>query len=478
MSAVLYSDVLAAAQPSDAALNVRPIPKRWTAVLIVGDLVMFLLAARAATSFVQSHWNAGVDVQQVGISTVIYAAVWSAIFWRLGLYSRSLAFNVRDEFYYTAAALCIGALPQFVIFSIFPSISTSRAALGLSLLLSIPAVGIFRASVHKAYELATRSGLRVVVVGDPSRIDGVVEQLCCAGNFRVYWLAVRDLDDMLHKLPIPSAAHINAMAWWQHALRLRADRLIFTEAPPPDALPHLISAAAACGLQLAIAPPRIRAHAFNVAVDRVGAQVLIVPQCLRACRPGARLFKRLFDLALGSVLFVLFAPPMLFITGLLALDRSGPILFKQQRVGRNGMIFDMMKFRTMRVDAEANGAQFAVRGDPRVTKLGRILRSTSFDELPQIFNVIRGEMSIVGPRPERPIFVEQFRKRYPRYDDRALVKPGITGCSQVNMRRVMVPDEIDEKLKHDLFYIENWSPLLDVSVLTKTAIEFLFHRAA
>jgi lipopolysaccharide/colanic/teichoic acid biosynthesis glycosyltransferase len=141
-------------------------------------------------------------------------------------------------------------------------------------------------------------------------------------------------------------------------------------------------------------------------------------------------------------------------------------------------VFEMMKFRTMRVDAEANGAQFAVRGDPRVTKLGRILRTTSLDELPQIFNVLRGDMSIVGPRPERPVFVEQFRKRYPRYNDRALVKPGITGCSQVNMRRVMVPDDIDEKLKHDLFYIENWSPLLDLSVLTKTAIEFLFHKAA
>ena len=119
-----------------------------------------------------------------------------------------------------------------------------------------------------------------------------------------------------------------------------------------------------------------------------------------------------------------------------------------------------------------------MKGDARVTKLGRILRRTSLDELPQIFNVLRNEMSIVGPRPERPVFVEEFRRKFKHYDERHLVKPGITGWSQVNMRRVLQSDDVAEKLKHDLFYVENWSPFVDLSVMTKTALEFLFHRAA
>jgi lipopolysaccharide/colanic/teichoic acid biosynthesis glycosyltransferase len=173
------------------------------------------------------------------------------------------------------------------------------------------------------------------------------------------------------------------------------------------------------------------------------------------------------------------APAMLAVTLLLlTFDRSGPILYRQVRLGRNGKPFNILKFRTMRVDAEANGAQFAVKGDPRVTKLGRLLRRTSLDELPQIFNVLRNDMSIVGPRPERPVFVEEFRRKFKHYDERHLVKPGITGWSQVNMRRVLQSDDVAEKLKHDLFYVENWSPFLDLSVITKTALEFLFHRAA
>ncbi|HXF34901.1 MAG TPA: sugar transferase [Candidatus Acidoferrales bacterium] len=480
MSAVLYSDALGAARPSDSKKpQVRSISRGWTALLIVGDLLMFLVASLAATQFVQAHWNAGVNVEHVEIATAIYASMWLAIFWRLGLYLRSFALSVRDEFYFTFAALCIGAAPLFILFSIVPSISTSRVTLLLSMVFSIGTVGVFRSTAHRVHDYTSRAGRRLVVVGSPERIDDVVEELCHSGNFRVYWLAVRDLDNAFRNQPVRCAEHAHRLDWFRQALIWRADRILFTECPPPDAMPHLLAAAGQHGMSLAIAPPRIRAHAYSVSIDTAGNQVLIVPQQLRACRPAARLFKRMFDLVLGCVALLLLAPAMLAVTLLLlTFDRSGPILYRQVRLGRNGKPFNILKFRTMRVDAEANGAQFAVKGDPRVTKLGRLLRRTSLDELPQIFNVLRNDMSIVGPRPERPVFVEEFRRKFKHYDERHLVKPGITGWSQVNMRRVLQSDDVAEKLKHDLFYVENWSPFLDLSVITKTALEFLFHRAA
>jgi lipopolysaccharide/colanic/teichoic acid biosynthesis glycosyltransferase len=133
----------------------------------------------------------------------------------------------------------------------------------------------------------------------------------------------------------------------------------------------------------------------------------------------------------------------------------------------------------MRVDAEAeSGAVWATSRDPRRTRIGTFLRRFSIDELPQFFNVLRGEMSLVGPRPERPVFVHLFRETVARYDERHFVRPGITGWSQVHMKRVLDPTAAAEKLEYDLEYLENWSPFLDLSVLFRTLVEFVFHRAA
>jgi putative colanic acid biosynthesis UDP-glucose lipid carrier transferase len=131
----------------------------------------------------------------------------------------------------------------------------------------------------------------------------------------------------------------------------------------------------------------------------------------------------------------------------------------------------------MRPDAEAHtGAIWVRANDDRRTIVGAILRRLSFDELPQLFNVLRGDMSLVGPRPERPVLVSQFRASLPRYDERHLVPPGITGWSQIHMRRLLVESDVAEKLEYDLRYLEQWTIWLDVSILFKTAAEFLFHK--
>jgi len=176
--------------------------------------------------------------------------------------------------------------------------------------------------------------------------------------------------------------------------------------------------------------------------------------------------KRAMDLVGSAVGLVLVSPLLLLIALLIKLDSPGPVFYTQVRMGLDAKPFPMIKFRSMRVGAEdETGPVWARRDDPRRTRLGAMLRRTSLDELPQLINVLLGEMSLVGPRPERPVFVEQFRQVVPRYMDRHREKAGMTGWAQVNGLRG--DTSIVERTKYDLYYIENWSLLLDLKILVR-----------
>ncbi len=171
-----------------------------------------------------------------------------------------------------------------------------------------------------------------------------------------------------------------------------------------------------------------------------------------------------------DILFVLlatpFALPIVFLFAILIkLETPGPAFFFQERVGLYGKNFQVIKLRSMGVNAEKNGAQWATKNDPRVTKIGAFIRKTRIDELPQLLNVLKGEMSLIGPRPERPIFTEKFSKEIPGFKDRLQVKPGITGWAQVNGGYDITPRE---KLELDRYYIEHMSFWLDMKILVKT----------
>lgn len=178
--------------------------------------------------------------------------------------------------------------------------------------------------------------------------------------------------------------------------------------------------------------------------------------------------KRVLDVVFSLFLLILFMPVIGLIAILTKLDSSGPIIYRQSRAGEGGRTFTIYKFRSMRADAEKNGAQWASTNDARVTRVGRILRITRLDELPQLVNVIRGDMSFIGPRPERPEFNRELEQVIPYYELRNLVKPGITGWAQVMYLYGASIEDAREKLQYDLYYIKNYSLLLDVSILFKT----------
>lgn len=192
--------------------------------------------------------------------------------------------------------------------------------------------------------------------------------------------------------------------------------------------------------------------------------------------PGS-LAKRLFDIVGSFAAIVLFSPLMLLIGILIPLTSRGPIFYRQERMGLDGKTFRMLKFRSMPINAELKtGAVFATADDTRATALGSILRRTSLDELPQFFNVLRGHMSLVGPRPERPVFVEKFRRDVPGYMLRHMVKAGVTGWAQVNGWRG--DTSIQRRIECDLFYIQNWSLWFDIKIILLTILRGFINKNA
>ena len=441
---------------------------------------MFFAASYAGLAVAEHTWQPQIIWTSFTHASIIFVCIWVVVFERFGMYKRSFALSVKDEFYYTVAAVILGVLPQLALYTVFQQIPISRLGLLESAGFAIVAVGGTRALAHGVRNIArAHRPRRIAIVGAGSRIGMVAESLNIIDGTEVLRLDVTDIDATVKSVNLGEDAPLDDIDWFRAAKAWGCDTLLLTEVLPPHVMPHILEVAAQRHIKVAFAPPRVQCHAYSLTLTTDGHQALIVPSQLRACTPSARLLKRLLDLSLAIPAAVIFAPFMILSALAVWLESGSPILFRQQRVGRGGKAFDILKFRSMKNDAESStGPVWASAGDDRTTKVGAFLRRTSLDELPQLFNVILGDMSIVGPRPERPVFVGEFRRLLPRYDERHLVRPGITGWSQVNMRRVLQPTEAGEKLSYDLFYVEHWSLFMDMSVIFKTAVEFLFHRAA
>jgi sugar transferase (PEP-CTERM system associated) len=189
--------------------------------------------------------------------------------------------------------------------------------------------------------------------------------------------------------------------------------------------------------------------------------------------------KRIFDLAASTLIGLVSLPVMLVTAAAIAIEDRGPVFYQQARVGRNGRTFRVLKFRSMRKDAEEGGLPtWASANDPRVTRVGRILRALRIDELPQLINVFRGDMSFVGPRPERAYFVDQLVQEVPYYNVRHSIKPGITGLAQVRYQYGASIDDAVQKLQYDLYYVKNNSLFLDILILIDTVQVVLFGKGS
>jgi Undecaprenyl-phosphate glucose phosphotransferase len=251
--------------------------------------------------------------------------------------------------------------------------------------------------------------------------------------------------------------------------------IIATPESDDEELVRLVSLAHREGVSIKVFPDLFEIMTAGVTIDDLGGLPLLSIRDV-ALRGWKLTVKRAMDIAFSAMFLVVFSPVLLLVALLIKLDSPGPAIYVQERMGLDGRPFLMFKFRSMRADADAKGPGWTIKDDPRRTRLGAVIRRLSVDELPNFINVLLGDMSLVGPRPEQPAFVQQFQRLVPRYMERHHEKAGITGWAQVNGLRG--DTSIYERTKYDLWYIENWSVWLDVKIIIRTMFRIFTDRNA
>ena len=394
--------------------------------------------------------------------------VWGIAFRTFDLYRPNRLGSRVSEWFDVAKASTLGALILVSIMTFaFRGYEYSRLVILIFLAQSIVAVSLARAALREALRFARRHGYNLryaIVVGGGEPAAEVLRILNRRRDVGIFVLGL--LSD---KKEVPENVRwLGGIEDVRTVLDRQQVDIVFIALPHADAsrLTAVLSGIGDDPIAIHLVP-----DVFSLVPARGGIEEFeMVPFIhLRESRLYGlnRVLKRAFDLVFGGLGLAVAAPIMLAIAVGLKLTTPGPVLYHQERMGVDGRRFRMLKFRTMRVDAEAEtGPVWACPDDPRRTALGVFLRGTSLDELPQLFNVLRGEMSLVGPRPERPSFVEEFRRRVPGYMLRHKVKAGITGWAQINGWRG--DTSIEKRIECDLYYIERWSLGFDLKILLQT----------
>ncbi|MGC4113845.1 MAG: sugar transferase [Myxococcales bacterium] len=312
----------------------------------------------------------------------------------------------------------------------------------------------------------------VLVVGDGPRARALAQELEASSDVR---LQVVGFLDPAASTALASLSSVDAVA------RDRGARIVALAAEGQQLPPALAQGLLRCkleGLEVLDAATLVERTARRLPVAHLRAGELALSDGFRTGRVDAAA-KRLLDLSASLVLALVSAPLIALGALLVRLDSPGPIFYRQERVGRGGKVFWLTKLRTMRTDAEADGRPVWARvGDERVTRVGRFLRKTRMDELPQILAVVRGDMSFVGPRPERPFFVERIKQLVPFYELREAIKPGITGWAQLRYSYGASVEDARAKLEYDLYYLKNRSLFLDLAIIFHTARHVITGRGA
>ena len=395
--------------------------------------------------------------------------VWGLAFRWFGLYRPRRLGSRLSEWMDVAKASTLGVLVLTAIMAFaFPRTEYSRVVIVYFWGLSIAAVSFWRAVFREALRVARRRGLnerRAILVGGGEPAREILAALQRRPEAGVRVLGVVGDKDAEGMPGIPSLGRFEDL---RAVLDGHAVDVVIV------ALPHTDYARVG-GVLRDIGDDPVAIHlvpdVFSLASLRGGIEEFEgVPLIYLRESPlhgWNRVLKRAFDLVVGGLVLLVSLPAMVAIALAVRLSSPGPVLLRQVRMGLDGREFSMLKFRTMRADAEAaTGPVWASVDDPRRTRLGSALRRLSLDELPQLVNVLRGEMSLVGPRPERPVFVEEFRRQVPGYMLRHTVKAGMTGWAQINGWRGNT--SLEKRIEYDLYYIERWSLGFDVRILIQT----------
>ncbi|MHB1389961.1 MAG: undecaprenyl-phosphate glucose phosphotransferase [Thermoleophilia bacterium] len=456
--------------------------------LILGDLFGVLVGYRIAFAiyFQMGVWYVstapGTETPSISfymaVSLIILPLYW-VLFKLYGLYRFRLNLSVLEVLPHIISAATLASMTLLAAtIAVFPPTHYSRNIIVLSWISTIVTVSIVRFVVYQLQKLGRRHGWYVkntLVLG-----AGQVGISCANKIINNPGLGLNFIG-FLDEKPSPRIAG--------SSLKVFEDYGRLEEVIRQNGIQHMVVAfsrdrhTTTVALMERCRPYNVEftvvPRLYEVFSDRIGVEHirgLPVIGLKRSDITGLEgVVKRLMDIAISLVALILLSPSLLLAAAAIKLDSPGPVLYRQTRLGKNKEPFRIYKFRSMRQDAEQGQAGWSIPGDARRTRVGRIIRPLGIDELPQMVNVFKGEMSLVGPRPERPHHVARFEEDIQAYASRHRVRPGLTGWAQINGLRG--DTDIGERVEHDIYYIENWSPWLDIKIILKTVFTFIDRNA-
>lgn len=462
-------------------------PRRW-AVLLVGESLLILLALAAAVALESGGWPTNAPPLGLLLKAVLITLVCQICLHYSDLYTPNSHPTGGEVLARLLQALGIASLVLALVYWLLPEARLSTglvigSVLGILLML----LGWRRAMdwgmrwAHRAYP----AGERLLVLGAGERALALVRELRQRPQLGLDLVGViadepAAVGEGAYLMGVPQVPILGGLDDVAAVIAAqRPHRIVLAMQERRRQLPNQpLIAARVSGVLIEEAPTLFERITGRVALDSIRPSWLILSEGFHQSG-WLRFYQRATSVVGALVGLVLLSPVLALVAVAIKLDSPGPVIYRQQRVGLNGRCFDIFKFRSMRVDAEsATGPVWAQARDPRITRVGGWLRQLRLDEVPQLFNVLQGSMAIVGPRPERPAFVDEFRQSIPYYDMRHTVRPGITGWAQVSRDYGASLDDAREKLEYDLFYIKNLSIWLDLFILFQTTKIIALGRGA
>ncbi|MFV0624840.1 TIGR03013 family XrtA/PEP-CTERM system glycosyltransferase [Sphingomonas sp. ac-8] len=440
------------------------------AVLLLGLLDVVLLMVAAELGWIVRAAQIDMLVEPIGNRVpqlLSFAASLELAMIAVGVYGAESLQSLRFAAARLLVAISLGVIVLALLFFLVPAITFWRSnllyAMGfatvLLLLLRILAGKTLGGQVFKRRVVVLGAGARAARLKALSRTPG-------AAFVVVGYVAMVEAKQVIPEAIARDAIHNLA----DHVVLLNASEVVLALEERRNALPLKdLLRIKTTGVHVNELSTFLERETGRVDLDTVNPSWLIFSDGFSSGRAFSSMFKRLFDVTVSLVLLVLMLPLLVLAAAAIKVDSRGPVFYRQRRIGLYSLGFDIVKLRSMRVDAEVAGtAVWAEKDDPRITRVGRVLRKLRIDELPQCWSVLKGEMSFVGPRPERPQFVEDLEQQLPYYAERHMVKPGITGWAQINYPYGASIEDARQKLEYDLYYAKNYSPFLDLLILLQT----------
>lgn len=388
-----------------------------------------------------------------------------------------------DELFSVIKAMAVAAVVVFAMIGLYrdSQFTYSRLTFTYWVVAATILIALARYGLRRLRARSWRRGEgidRVVVVGSGPSADLILQRIRMFPDYGYHVVGVV-ADDLKVGDAFGGADVVGTASSLRQVVMERKVNLVFVAAPDlsQDRILELVESCRECGTDFRIVPSMLEIMTSRVSGDQLDGIPLLQFRHGLDVDAAKATSKRALDLVVAGLGLILISPVLLLIALLVKLSSAGPVLIHQERSGLDEHTMVMHKFRTMRANAEAeSGPVWAAENDPRRTWIGPALRRFSLDELPQLWNVIVGDMSLVGPRPERPVFVEEFKTKLERYGDRHLVRPGLTGWAQVNDLRGST--SVEERLIYDLYYIENWSLAFDLKIILITLFRVFTHKNA